>query len=114
VIITARQCSGETRRGRSGYLGAAGEAGTVPGTGGAGNGAVDPGVCVNVCGPSGPSGPSGSTTVVVGEGTVGDVGLVVSSGDGVVVSVVVVVGVVVGVKVSASFGRRTFVRGTQV
>jgi hypothetical protein len=46
---------------------------------------------------------------------VGSVGLVVvSSGDGVVVSVGVVVGVVVSVVVSGSFGRRTFVRGTQV
>ena len=41
---------------------------------------------MSVCGGSGPPGPSGSITVVVG---VGDVGLVVVSSDGVVVSVVV-------------------------
>jgi hypothetical protein len=114
VIITARQCSGETGQGRSGYLGASGEAGTVPGTGGTVIGADDAGVCVSVCGASGPPGPSGSTTVVVGLGDVGDVGLVVVFGDGVVVWVVVVGGVVAVVVVSASFGRRTFVRGTQV
>ena len=108
-VNTARQCSGAVSLGRSGYLGACGVAGTVPGTGGPVVGVAEAGVCVRVCGPSGPPGPSGSTTVVVG---VGDVGLVVSYG--VVVSVVVVgVGVVV-VVVSASFGRRTYVRGTQV
>src|SRR3954471_19704258 len=56
VIITARQCSGETGLGRSGYLGASGEAGTVPGTGGTVIGADDAGVCVSVCGASGPPG----------------------------------------------------------
>ena len=65
------------------------------------------GVAVMVCGPSGPG-----TTVVVGVDSVGDVGLVVSPGDVVVVSVGLVV--VVVVVVSGSFGRRTFVRGTQV
>jgi hypothetical protein len=65
---------------------------------------------VSVCGGSGPPGPSGSITVVVG---VGDVGLVVVSSDGVVVSVVVSVVVVVVVD-SDSFGLLTFVRGTQV
>ena len=65
------------------------------------------GVRVGVCGPSGPG-----TTVVVGVDSVGDVGLVVSPGDVVVVSVGLVV--VVVVVVSGSFGRRTFVRGTQV
>ena len=64
------------------------------------------GVRVGVCGPSGPG-----TTDVVGVDSVGDVGLVVSPGD-VVVSVGLVV--VVVVVVSGSFGRRTFVRGTQV
>ena len=77
--------------------------------GGAVVGVGEAGVWVRVCGPSGPPGPSGSTTVVVG---VGDVGLVVVSSGDVVVSVVVVVGVVV--VVTASLGRRTFVRGTQV
>ena len=61
------------------------------------------GVRVGVCGPG--------TTDVVGVDSVGDVGLVVSPGD-VVVSVGLVV--VVVVVVSGSFGRRTFVRGTQV
>jgi hypothetical protein len=62
-----------------------------------------------VCGPSGP-GP----TVVVGVDSVGDVGLVVSPGDLVVVSVgLVVVGVVV-VVVTGSSGLRMLVRGTQV
>jgi hypothetical protein len=64
---------------------------------------------VTVCGPSGPG-----TTVVVGVDVVGDVGLVVSPGDVVVVSVGLVVVVVVVVVVSGSFGRRTLVRGTQV
>ena len=64
------------------------------------------GVRVGVCGPSGPG-----TTVVAGVDSEGDVGLVVSPGD-VVVSVGLVV--VVVVVVSGSFGRRTFVRGTQV
>jgi hypothetical protein len=46
--------------------------------------------------------------------SVGEVGLVVSPGDVVVVAVeLVVVGVVVSV-VSVSSGRRTLVRGTQV
>ena len=108
VIITARQCSGVTRVGLSGYLGASGDAGTVPGTGAPVVGVVEPGVCMSVCGPSGP-GPSGSTTVVVG---VGEVGLVVVDSDGVVVSVVV--GGVVVVVYSGSLGLRTFVRGTQV
>ena len=67
------------------------------------------GVPVMVCGPSGPG-----TTVVVGVDSVGDVGMVVSPGDVVVVSVgLVVVGVVV-VVVTGSFGLRTLVRGTQV
>jgi hypothetical protein len=71
------------------------------------------GVGVMVCGVIGP-GPSGSTTVVVGV-SVGDVGLVVSVGLVVDVGLVVVVVVVVVVGVySGSFGRRTFVRGTQV
>jgi hypothetical protein len=112
VIITARQCSGETQQGPSSYRGTSGVAGTVPGTGGAVGGAVTVGVCENVCGPSGPPGPSGSITVVVGLGEVSL--LVVSSGPGVVVSVVVVVGVVVVVVVTGSLGRRTCVRGTQV
>jgi hypothetical protein len=83
------------------YLGGAGvvSAGPDPAAGGV------VGVRVGVCGPSGPG-----TTVVVGVDSVGDVGLVVSPGD-VVVSVGLVVVVVV---VSGSFGRRTFVRGTQV
>ena len=102
----------QSRLGRSGYLGASGVAGTVPGTGGAVVGVAEAGVCVRVCGPSGPPGPSGSTTVVVG---VGDVGLVVvSSGDGVVVSVGVVVGVVVSVVVSGPSAAGRCVRGTQV
>jgi hypothetical protein len=93
VIITARQCSGETRQGPSSYLGASGVAGTNPGAGAAVVGVVMVGVWMSVCGPSGPPGPSGSTTVV----GLGDVGLVsVPSGAGVVVSVtLVVVGVVV-------------------
>jgi hypothetical protein len=98
--------------GPAGYLGATGEAGTVPGTGAPVVGVVEAGVSVSVSGPSGPPGPSGSITVVVGVGDVGDVGLVVASGDGVVVSDVVVG--VVSVVVSGSFGLRTFVRGTQV
>jgi hypothetical protein len=110
VIITARQCSGETRVGLSGYLGASGDAGTVPGIGAPVVGVGAPGVRVSVCGASGPPGPSGSITVVVG---VGDVGLVVVSSEGVVVSVVVGV-VVVVVEYSGSLGLRTFVRGTQV
>jgi hypothetical protein len=114
VIITARQCSGATRLRPPGYLGASGDAGTVPGAGAVVVGVGAAGVCVKVWSPAGPPGPSGSTTVVVGDGEVGDVGLVVSSpGDGVVVSVVVV-GVVVVVVLSDSFGLRTFVRGTQV
>ena len=44
VIITARQCSGETRMGPSGYLGAWGDAGTVPGIGAPVVGVVEPGV----------------------------------------------------------------------
>jgi hypothetical protein len=68
-------------------------------------------VGVMVCGASGP-GPSGATTVVVGVDSVGDVGLVVSVGDVVVVPVgLVVVGVVV---TTDSLGRRTLVRGTHV
>jgi hypothetical protein len=62
-----------------------------------------------VCGPSGP-GP----TVVVGVDSVGDVGLLVSPGDVVVVSVGLVVVVVVVVVVVGSFGLRTLVLGTQV
>jgi hypothetical protein len=53
--------------------------------------------------------------VVGGVDSVGDVGLVVSPGDVVVVSVgLVVVGVVVVVVVTSSLGLRTLVRGTQV
>ena len=48
--------------------------------------------------------------VVVGADSVGDVELVVSPGD----VVVVVVGVVVSVVVSVSVGRHTLVRGTHV
>jgi hypothetical protein len=117
VIITARQCSGVTMLGPPGYLGVSGDVGTVPGVGEAVVGAGGAGVCVNVWSPTGPPGPSGSTTVVVGDGEVGDVGLVVSSpgdGDGDVVSVVVVVVAVVVVVLSDSFGLRTFVRGTHV
>ena len=112
-VNTALQCSGggcDVSPGRSGYSGASGVAGTVPGTGGVVVGVGEAGVWVRVCGPRGPPGPSGSTIVVVGVGDVGLVGL--SPGDGVVVSVGVVVGVVV--VVTASLGRRTFVRGTQV
>jgi hypothetical protein len=65
---------------------------------------------VTVWGPSNPG-----TTVVDGVVDVGDVGLVVSVGDVVVVSVgLVVVVVVVVVVVSGSLGLRTFVLGTQV
>jgi hypothetical protein len=89
-------------------LGGAVVVGAGPAAGAGGIVGVGVGVCVMVCGPNGPG-----TTVVVG---VSDVGLVVSPGDVVVVSVgLVVVGVVVVVVVVAgSFGSRTFVRGTQV
>jgi len=53
-------------------------------------------------------------TVVVGVVSVGDVGLVVSPGDVVVVVGLVVVVVVVVVGVTSSLGLRTWVRGTQV
>ena len=89
------------------YLGGIGGVSAGPGTGTAGV----VGVRVMVCGPSSPG-----ITVVVGVDAVGDVGLVVSPGDVVVVSVglVVVVVVVVSVVLSGSSGLRTLVRGTQV
>jgi hypothetical protein len=110
VIITARQCSGGFSQPGDGYRGGAGVAGTVPVVVGVripgGNGIVTAG--------SGPE-PSGSITVVVGV-SVGDVGLVVSPGDVVVVSggLVVVGVVVVVVVVTDSLALRTLVRGTQV
>jgi hypothetical protein len=109
VIITARQCSGGFAQPGDGYRGGPGDAGTVPYAGAVVVGVRNAGGSVIVTAGSGP-GPSGSITVVVGD----DVGLVVSPGDVVVVSVgLVVVGVVV-VVVSSSFGPRTLVRGTQV
>jgi len=94
------------------YPGGAGvvSAGPEPGAGGV----VGARVGVMVCGGNGPK-PSGSTTVVDGVVSVGDVGLVVSPGDVVVVVGLVVVGVVaVVVVVTGSLGLRTLVRGTQV
>jgi hypothetical protein len=100
------------------YPGGAGVVSTGPATGaggGVGGGVgVRADVGVMVCGGNGPK-PSGSTTVVDGVVSVGDVGLVVSSGDVVVVVGLVVVGVVaVVVVVTGSLGLRTLVRGTQV
>jgi hypothetical protein len=98
------------------YLGRAGVVSAGPDPGAAGVVGVRVGVCVMVSGPSGPG-----TTVVVGVDTVGvdsvgDVGLVVSPGDVVVVSVglVVVVVVVVVVVSGSSLVRSTLVRGTHV
>jgi hypothetical protein len=75
------------------YPGGAGVVRAGPDAGAGGVVGVTVGDSVTVCGPSGPG-----TTVVVGVVDVGDVGLVVSPGDVVVVSVglVVVVVVVVG------------------
>ena len=87
-------------QGRSGYLGGAVVVGADPG----------PTPAVVVVGGVAAGTDSGGANGA-GVGSVGDVGLVVSVGEGVVVSVVVVVGVVV---VMVSLGRRTFVRGTQV
>jgi hypothetical protein len=93
------------------YLGRAGvvSAGPDPGVGVRVGAGVRVGVCVMVSGPSGPG-----TTVVVGVGSVGDVGLVVSPGDVVVVSVGLVVVVVVVVVSGSSVVRSTLVRGTHV
>jgi hypothetical protein len=92
------------------YLGGACVVSAGPDAGAAGVVGVRVGVSVMVCGPNGPG-----TTVVVGVVSVGDVGLVVSPGDVVVVSVgLVVVVVVVVVVVSGSLGLRTSVLGTHV
>jgi hypothetical protein len=83
--------------------------GACPAPGAGGVVGVTVGGNVTVCGPSSPG-----TTVVDGVVDVGDVGLVVSVGDVVVVSVGLVVVVVVVVVVTGSLGLRTLVLGTQV